>query len=171
MRARITPLEIRKQEFSRKFKGYNPEEVRNFLASVADDVEDLLREFSVMETRTIRTEEENGEHREREKILKETLLTAQQAAEDIRSAARREAEVERKEAGLAAQRTIDQALARASEIERNIRELKIQRANFRLQLEKMLELFQQVLEFDKQEDETQADVSYLTRKKDESAGS
>ncbi len=45
------------------------------------------------------------------------------------------------------------ALQRSAEIEKAIQELKVQRANFRLQLQKMIELFQQVLEFDRDEDE------------------
>jgi hypothetical protein len=40
------------------------------------------------------------------------------------------------------------------------------RFNFRLQLKKMVELFGQVLEFDREEDEKDRPMSYLTRKPD-----
>ena len=48
--------------------------------------------------------------------------------------------------------------------------LKLQRANFRLKLKSMLDMFQQVLEFDQDEDEKSSSVSYLVRPKDTNAG-
>ena len=59
-----------------------------------------------------------------------------------------------------------------TEIEKAIYGLKIQRANFRLQLQKMIELFQQVLDFDREEDDKDRPMSYMTRKagKEETSG-
>ena len=84
MRPRMTPLEIQKREFSRKWKGLDPVEVQQFLVDVAEDMEALARENADLETRLRALEQENEEHRERERILKQTLLSAQQASEDIR---------------------------------------------------------------------------------------
>lgn len=162
--SRLTPLEIQQHEFSRKWKGIDSVEVESFLAMVAEDMEDLARTNSELETRVRRLEEENAEHRERERILKQTLLTAQRASEDIRAAAQREAELIVREAHDSGERLTHNALQRSAEIEKAIHELKIQRANFRLQLQKMLELFQQVLEFDRDEDEKDRPLSYLRRK-------
>jgi hypothetical protein len=61
------------------------------------------------------------------------------------------------------------ALQRSAEIEKAIHELKIQRKNFRLQLQKSLELFQQVLDFDREEDEKDKPLSYMTRKGESSS--
>jgi cell division initiation protein len=91
--ARLTPLEIQKHEFTRKWKGYDPVEVENFLALVADEMEELARANSDFETRVRILQEENSEHRERERILKETLLAAQRASEDIRASAQKQAEL------------------------------------------------------------------------------
>jgi hypothetical protein len=57
-------------------------------------------------------------------------------------------------------------MQRAAEIEKAIHELKIQRANFRLQLQKMLELFSTVLDFDREEDDKERTVGYLNRRAD-----
>lgn len=170
MTPKITPLEIRKHEFSRRMKGFDAEEVNAYLAALADDLEEMLREYALLEARVERLEQENAEHRERELILKETLLTAQRASEDVKAAARREAEMIVRQGEVTAQRITEQALARSADIEKAIGDLKLQRANFRLKLQTMIELFQQVLEFDKEADDTQGSVSYLTRKKDETAG-
>ncbi len=161
---RLTPLEIQKHEFSRKWKGIDPVEVESFLAIIAEEMEELARKNSELERRVRALEEENAEHRERERLLKETLLTAQRASEDIRTAAQKQAELIVQEAQDSGERLTHNALQRSAEIEKAIHELKIQRANFRLQLQSMIELFQQVLDFDRQEDEKERPLSYLTRK-------
>jgi cell division initiation protein len=169
---RLTPLEIQKHEFSRKWKGLDPVEVESFLSMVAEEMEELARSHSDLEGRVRHLVDENEEHRERERILKATLLTAQRASEDIRMAAQKDAERIVQEAQEAGERLTHSALQRSAEIEKAIQELKIQRANFRLQLQKMIELFSQVLEFDRDEGEKDRTVSYLTRKpeKEEGAG-
>jgi len=169
---RVTPLEIQKHEFSRKWKGFDPIEVETFLALVAEDLEEIVRVNADLTARVERLTEENEEHRERERILKETLLTAQQASEDIRAQAHKQADLSLREAQVNAERLTHSALQRSAEIEKAIQELKLHRANFRLQLQKMLELFQQVLDFDREEDDKERPLSYLTRKADkgETAG-
>ena len=172
MRPRMTPLEIQKREFARKWKGFDPMEVQQFLADAAEDMEALARENAELDGRLRSLEQENEEHRERERILKQTLLSAQEASEDIREAGRREADLVVREAQDSAERLTHSALQRAAEIEKAIHELKLQRTNFRLQLQKMIELFQQVLDFDREEDDKERPLSYLTRKanKEETAG-
>jgi len=172
MRPRMSPLEIQKREFSRKWKGLDPVEVHQFLVDVAEDMEALARENADLDGRMRSLEQENEEHREREQILKQTLLSAQQASEDIRAAARKEAELVVREGQDSSERLTHSALQRAAEIEKAIHELKMQRTNFRLQLQKMIELFQQVLEFDRDEDDKERPLSYITRKasKEETAG-
>ena len=172
MRPRMTPLEIQKREFTRKWKGFDPMEVQQFLTDAAEDMEALARENAELDGRLRSLEQENEEHRERERILKQTLLSAQAASEDIREAGRREADLVVREAQDSAEKLTHSALQRAAEIEKAIHELKLQRTNFRLQLQKMIELFQQVLDFDREEDDKERPLSYLTRKanKEETAG-
>jgi len=172
MRTRLTPLEIQKREFSRRWKGLDPQEVQHFLLEAAEDMEMVARENADLETRIRSLQQENEEHRERERILKQTLLSAQQASEDIRGAARKEAELVVREAQDSAEKLTHHALQRSAEIEKAIHELKVQRANFRLQLQKMIELFQQVLEFDREDSDKDRAMSYMTRKaeREETAG-
>ena len=162
--ARLTPLEIQRHEFSRKWKGFDPVEVESYLGLVADEMEDLARTSSELADQVRTLQEENAEHRERERILKETLLAAQRASEEIRSSAQKQAELIVREAQDSGERLTHNALQRSAEIEKAIHELKLQRASFRLQLQTMIELFQQVLDFDREEDEKDRPLSYLTRK-------
>lgn len=160
---RLTPLEIQKHRFSRKWKGLDPTEVGAFLDIAAEGMEDLAREKAALEARIRALEEENGEHRERERILKETLVSAQRASEDIRAAAQAQAELIVKEAEDSSERLTHSALQRSAEIEKAIHELKLQRAGFRLEIQKMLELFQHAVELDRQQDEQDRPLSYLRR--------
>jgi len=160
---RLSPLEIQKHRFSRKWKGLDPTEVGAFLDIAAEGMEELAREKAALEAHIRKVEEENVEHRERERILKETLVSAQRASEDIRGAAQAQAELIVKEAEDSSERLTHSALQRSAEIEKAIHELKLQRAGFRLEIQKMLDLFHQALELDRQQDEQDRPLSYLRR--------
>jgi cell division initiation protein len=160
---RLTPLEIQKHRFSRKWKGLDPTEVGAFLDLAAEEMESLARENAGLQGRIRGLEDENAEHRERERILKDTLLSAQRASDDIRGAAQTKAELMVREAEDSAERLTHNALQRAAEIEKAIHELKLQRASFRLEVQKMLELFQQAIDLDRQQDEQDRPLSYLRR--------
>ena len=73
---RVTPLEIQKHEFSRKWKGIDPVEVESFLAIIADEMEELARANSELDTRVRQLQVENAEHRERKVVAsrEEALL-------------------------------------------------------------------------------------------------
>jgi len=170
MTPRLSPLEIQKHRFSRKWKGFDPAEVESFLEVAAEEMEALARANAELSARIRALEEETTEHRQRERMLKDTLLTAQRASEDIRGAAQAQAELLVREAEDSSERLTHNALQRSAEIEKAIHELKLERANFRLQLQKMIELFQQVLDFDRQDDEKERPLSYMTRKPGEAGG-
>jgi len=161
--ARLTPLEIQKHRFSRKWKGLDPTEVGVFLDMAAEEMEALARENAGLQGRIRGLEEENAEHRERERVLKDTLLSAQRASDDIRGAAQKKAELMVQEAEDSAERLTHNAMQRAAEIEKAIHDLKLQRAGFRLEIQKMIELFQHALEMDRQQDEQERPLSYLRR--------
>jgi hypothetical protein len=67
------------------------------------------------------------------------------------------------EAEDSAERLTHNAMQRAAEIEKAIHDLKLQRAGFRLEVQKMIEMFQQVLEMDRKQDEQERPLSYLRR--------
>ena len=162
--SKITPLEIQNHRFSRKWKGIDPVEVESFLALVGEEIEDLTRAKAELESRLRGLEAENAEHRERERTLRDTLLSAQRASEDIRGAARKEAELIVQQAEDSSERLTHHALQRSAEIEKAIEDLKLQRARFRLEVQKLIDLVGQVLEMDRREDEKDRPLSYMTRK-------
>jgi DivIVA domain-containing protein len=121
----LTPLDIRRQEFRRSLRGYEPTGVEDFRARVAEELERVIRERAVLEERVSALTEQLRVFREREKAMNEALVAAQQLREETRAAAEREAQVIVREAQNEASRVVDAARndevaiqARASEAER-----------------------------------------------------
>ena len=74
---RITPLDIQQQKFKNRLRGYDCKEVESFLELVAGELEQIFREMHQMKDDLRRKENHLSEFQEREKILKDTLITAQ----------------------------------------------------------------------------------------------
>lgn len=167
MRPTISPLEVRKRTFSRAFRGFDREEVGHFLEALGEDLEELFRALDELERENARLGEEVARHRETEATLKETLVLAQRSAENLRASTEQDAERILSEAEHKGDALVRQAMERVSEMERAIRELRIERKNFHLKLQGMIDMFQQVLNLDKQEDEADRSVSIWRAKKRE----
>ena len=86
---KLSPTDIQRQTFGRRFRGLDPDEVRSFLATAAEEMAALQRERDATEQQLQHLELIVNDHREREAILKNTLLAAQKASEDIRESARK----------------------------------------------------------------------------------
>ena len=83
--ANLTPLEIQKQLFARKFKGFDPNEVRAYLQLVAEEIEVLLLSVDRLTRENAMLRDDLEDHNQRERILKDTLLSAQKVSEEVRS--------------------------------------------------------------------------------------
>ncbi len=131
----------------------------------------MSRELDELERENARLHDENSRHRETEATLKETLLLAQRSADSLRATSEKDAGRIVGEAESKAERMIEQALDRMAETEKKIRELRMERRNFHIKFQGMLDLFQQVLKFDKEEDEMEASISvHRPKRKEGEAG-
>src|SRR5881394_4166574 len=135
----LTPLDIQRQTFSRALKGYNTDEIRAYLQLVAEEIERLVKDVDRLARENAMLREELDDHSQRERILKDTLLSAQKVSEDVKSNARKEAELIVKDAELLSERVIAQAMQRVSDLERAIQDLKIERRAARTKLQGTLE--------------------------------
>ncbi|HET9552536.1 MAG TPA: DivIVA domain-containing protein [Anaeromyxobacteraceae bacterium] len=135
----ITPLDITQKQFRKAFRGYEPEEVEAFMSLVASEFEGLVKEVTALRQAVQRQEEELAEHKGRERALQETLVTAQRASEEIREAARKEAEITLSDAELQAEKIVQGAHARFLRIADDINELKRQRVQFEAGVKTLVE--------------------------------
>jgi cell division initiation protein len=72
-------VDIQRQSFSSRFRGFDRDEVRVFLAAVVEEMVAFQREMDTTEQELRHLELIVNEYREREAILKNILLTAQKA--------------------------------------------------------------------------------------------
>jgi cell division initiation protein len=159
----LTPLEIQKQTFARAIKGYNPDEVRAYLHLVAEEIERLVRENDRYARDTAMLREDLEDHSNRERILKDTLLSAQKVAEDLTANARKEAELIVKDAELLSERLISQAMQRVGDLERSITDLKIERRAMRNKLQGTLDVVQQMVVLDAEQEANEEPITALFR--------
>ena len=159
----LTPLDIQKQTFSRSLKGYNPDEVRAYLHLIAEEIEHLVRDVDRLARENAMLRDDLEDHSQRERILKDTLLSAQKVSEDVRATARKEAELIVKDAELLSERLIGQAMDRVAALERAITDMKIQRKATRNKLQGTLDTVQQLLMLDAEEEANEQPVTAMFR--------
>ena len=127
---KITPLDIRRQEFSRKVRGFDPDEVETFLEMMADEFEALTKENAELKDRIINLDSQVTSFREMEKTLQDTIVTAQKARDEAKSDAHKEAEFIVREAELKAERWIEEARHEVMALKRELANLKSHKAAF-----------------------------------------
>jgi len=136
---RMTPLEIQNHTFSRRLSGLDPEEVKSFLELVADDYENTLRENERLKDSLHQAEKRNDELASGEKVLRETLVSAQSMAEKLRETAVAESEVLLRTAEIRAEKILDASHRRAATLAEEIRELRGLRQRFTSSLRGMID--------------------------------
>ena len=157
----LTPLEIQKQTFSRVLKGYQADEVRAYLHLIAEEIERLLKDIDRFARENSMLREELEDHSQRERILKDTLLSAQKVSEDVKANARKEAELIVKDAELLSERLIAQAMSRVSDLERSIQDLKLERKAVRSRLQSTLDIVQQMVSLDAEQEVNELPITSL----------
>ena len=144
----ITPLEIRKQEFRKKVRGYDPHEVKDFLEMVATEIEELLRENAGLTEKVRDLDAKIGDYRRMEKILQDTLTTTQRAADELKNGAKKEAETIIANARVEAQRFLKEAQTELAKMKEETKIIEHQKllliAEFRGLLESYLRLLERL---------------------------
>ena len=143
---RITPHDIRQQQFTvRMFRGFDPSEVDAFLEDVADDYEGLLKENALLKEQIAASEERSRGVVEREKNLHDVMVTTQRLVDDMKSAAKREAELIVREAELTGEKAVEAARGEEARIRVDIQALKRTRRQLVEELSSTLERYHRLL--------------------------
>lgn len=161
----LQPLEIQKTKFAQKLRGYDPVEVENFLALVAEDLTQRLAEIDRLERDNRRMVERVERAEDRERQLQETIVRGKKVSDEMIATSQREAQLLIKEAEIAADRLVTQAAERAQQIDGKIAELRTRRKELQIKLKGTLELFTQILEADSEDERANATVHTLGRRK------
>ena len=149
---RIAPLDLKQQRFRTQLRGFDRTEVVAFLTEAADDYEHALREIDRLRQDLVRQEALLAEHREREANLRNTLLTAQRLADEIKESAQTESKLIIREAQGRADLLLQKAQGRLEEVERDINELRLRRRDVEGSLEGSIQALYRALEFIREQD-------------------
>ena len=162
---RLTPIEIQKQLFAKSFRGFNEGEVRAYLSLVSEEVEQMMQEIERLSRENSQMREQLLDHSERERMLKDTLLSAQKVSEDVKANAHKEASLIVKDAELLSERIVSQAMSRVGDLERLIQDLKLERKGARRRMQNLIEACQQMIDLDTQEEAGELPLTQLHKKR------
>jgi cell division initiation protein len=166
---KITPMDVQRQTFTRRFRGLDPEEVQGYLTLVAEELAAVEHERAQLEQQVKHMEGLLEEHRQREGILKSTLLTAQKASDDIREGAQRQAQAVVKEAELQADKLLELAQGRAHDLESGILELRALRTALRTDIRALVTRLTTLLDL-QEEAELEDNLRFLKRREESGRG-
>lgn len=106
---KLTPMDINNKEFKKTLRGYNSEEVDEFLEEVVENYEEMYKENANLKEKITNLKEKVEYYSKIETTIQNTLLLAQNAAEQAKSSAKKEAELMVKNANKTAQKILDKA--------------------------------------------------------------
>jgi len=143
---RVTPLEIRQQQFPARFRGLDPTEVDKFLELVASDMEDLMRETARLRDALAKKDQDLLRMQQGEDELKKALMAIQQIREDWIGRAEQQAEQIIKESEQKANQLRLEAERRVELLRHEVDELRRQKHQLSSELRHILQEHFRMLE-------------------------
>lgn len=136
---KITPIEIQQHQFKTRMLGYDSSAVDQFLEMVADELERLHKQNHELKETLARTRTVLDQMKDREQALQATLITAQQVTEELKSSARKEADIVMVDARLQGEQIMRSAEERRLQLIRDIQEIKRQKISFESSLRALID--------------------------------
>lgn len=149
----LTPLDIHNKEFKRGFRGYSEEEVDDFLDQVIKDYEQLYRENIELKENMERLDSKLEHFQHMETTLNNTLVIAQETAEEVKLNAKKETDLMLKEAEIRAKNLIDDAMTKVRRMTGEYEELKKQSQIYRTRMCTLVQAQLDMLKADEEDDQ------------------
>ena len=149
---KVTPLDLRQQQFRITMRGFDRDEVTAFLAEAADDYAEAIREAERLRHEVARLEGLVNEHREHERNLRNTLMTAQRLADEISDNAHKQSATIVKDAESRASLIIERAQARYEDVQREIDGLRLKRREVEHSVESVIASLKNTIDFVREQD-------------------
>ena len=146
----ITPLDIQQQKFKTRIRGFDVREVDAFLEQMANVFESLQRTHKDMQEEVRRLQLEIQGYRKREETFKRALLNSQKVLDQMKDNARKSAELIIAEAEVKAEKILNNAHNRLTQLHEDISELKRQRTQIEVQIGSIVEAHSKLLELSKE---------------------
>jgi cell division initiation protein len=112
----ITPNDIQNKQFERAFRGYDIEDVDDFLDQIARDLEQMIRENKELKDQVEQLQEKNKSYQKMEETMHNAIVVAQETADEVKQNAKREADLIRREAEREAKQILEDSRYRISRL-------------------------------------------------------
>ncbi|BDR86953.1 DivIVA domain-containing protein [Clostridium tetani] len=143
---KTTAMDITSKEFKKGFRGYDIDEVDEFLDEIAEGYENIYKENSILKERIHNMEENLNHYNKMEETIQNTLILAQNAAEQSKKSAKKEADMIIKNANETAKRVLDKAhndvVKVNDDFEKTKQEFVMFRNKFKNFMQSQLEMFE-----------------------------
>ncbi|MES2767695.1 MAG: DivIVA domain-containing protein [Bdellovibrionota bacterium] len=136
---KIVPIDIIHKSFKRKMAGFDPDEVSQFLRAVAEELESAIHERNRMQEALREKELQLLEYKDRDRILKDTITTAQQMSERIKSDSDREAQMILQDAHHKAEMIVRDSRDSLKSVYKDLNDLKKIKLQFEANLKAMVQ--------------------------------
>ncbi len=146
----LTPLDIQQQQFQVRFRGFDVREVDRFLEQVSEAFASVQNDSKNLKEEIRRLKLENQGYKEREETFKRAMLNSQTVLEQMKDNARKSAEVIIADAEVKAEKILNRAHNRLSQLHEDIAELKRQRMQIEVQIRSVIEAHSKLLEIGKE---------------------
>jgi len=137
-RMSLAPVELRHQRPQRRLFGYRCAEVDQIMIDATEAYEAVWRDRADLEDRVHALEGRIGELEGQEHAMRDALVTAQRAADDLRAAANRDAEAAVREAETRAREIVHKAYAERENVRREVESIRAEELRIRTRLRSLL---------------------------------
>ena len=158
---KVSPLDLRQIRFRKTFRGFDRAEVVALITEIADDYENALRDVDRLRQEVVKMEALLDQHREHERNLRDTLVTAQRVSEDIRANADAQARQIVREAEGRSDLLLQKTQARLEDVQREIDGMKMKRREVETTLESTIASLRNTLEFVREQEQREREEKIL----------
>ncbi len=134
----LTPLDIENKRFTKAIKGYNSNEVDEFLDELTVEYEKLYKENAELRNEVEANKKDLEHYRNVEHTLQNTLVMAQTTAEDIKKMANQQADQILKDAELNAKQAVEDLGRQEFEMRVKLEEMKKKFDMYKAKMEALL---------------------------------
>ncbi|MDM8535186.1 DivIVA domain-containing protein [Desulfobacterales bacterium HSG17] len=161
----ITPLVVKQKEFTTRFRGFDVQEVDYFLEDITTELDNLNNTIQSLQEKNHRLNLENEGYKKREGSMKNAMIQSQKVLDQMKDNAKKSSQLIIANAEVEAQKMLNMAHKRLSQLHSDIIELKRQRIQLEMQISAVLESHSKMLEMTKEEnkvaDETDSTIKFI----------
>jgi len=161
----ITPLVVKQKEFTTRFRGFDVQEVDYFLEDITTELGTLNNTIQSLQEKNHRLNLENEGYKKREGSMKNAMIQSQKVLDQMKDNAKKSSQLIIANAEVEAQKMLNMAHKRLSQLHSDIIELKRQRIQLEMQISAVLESHSKMLEMTKEEnkvlDETDSTIKFI----------